>query len=150
EHNEEGAFGVVVNNRIPAHVTLQSADGEEAPVVQDVFLGGPVSPHICMVLHTPEWSCEETQTVVEGICVTEPSVAVASLLRQSVAGFRFIMGYAGWGEGQLESELAGGAWLSTPVFADIVMNEEPDKQWEAAIRRLGIDPLMLVPSTTPQ
>lgn len=150
EHNEDGAFGVVVNNPIPATVTLQGDDGEPIPVVGNVFLGGPVSPHVCMVVHGPGWQCERTQTVVEGLCMSEPSAAMPSLLEQEEVPFRFIMGYAGWGAGQLESEMARGAWLCSPVTAELTLNEEPDNQWNAVIRSLGVDPMMLVPASTTQ
>jgi putative transcriptional regulator len=150
EHNEDGSFGVVINNPIPAAVTLQSPDGEPIPVVANVFLGGPVAPHVCMVVHGSAWASERTQTIVEGLCVSEPSVSMPQLVEQSTVPFRFIMGYAGWGPGQLQAELAEGAWLTRPVTAPLVLDTEPDEQWKAVIRSMGIDPMMLVPSTTPQ
>ena len=115
EHNDEGSFGVVINNPIPAAVTLQASDGEPIPVVDNVFLGGPVAPHVCMVVHDAGWTCERTQTIVEGLCISEPSASMPHLLDQESVPFRFIMGYAGWGEGQLQSELASGAWLCCPL-----------------------------------
>lgn len=150
EHNEDGAFGVVINNPIPAALTLQSGDGEQIPVLENVYLGGPVAPHVCLVLHGAGWRCDRTQEVVEGVYVTEPSAAVPHLLEQDDVPFRFIMGYAGWGPGQLASELGRGAWLCSPANARLVLELEPDEQWKAAIQHLGIDPMMLVPSSMPQ
>jgi putative transcriptional regulator len=150
EHDEKGSFGVVINNPIEATVTLQSEDGEEIPVVDNVFLGGPVAPHVCMVIHGSGWSNERTQTVSEGLFVTEPSVAVPHLLSLGDIPFRFVMGYAGWGPGQLSGELAAGAWLCAPVTADLVLHLDPEHQWTTVIRRLGVDPMMLIPAAGPQ
>jgi len=60
------------------------------------------------------------------------------------------MGYAGWGAGQLESEMARGAWLCSPVTLDLVLGTEPEEQWNTVIRSLGIDPMMLIPAPTAQ
>lgn len=153
EHNDEGSFGIVINRPITAAVSLQ-ADLEEiddeAPVVRNVFLGGPVAPHLCMMLHGSGWKTERTHEIVDGLCLTEPSVAVPQLMDQDEVKYRFVMGYAGWGPGQLSAEMAGGAWLCSPVTADLVLEVDPDDQWTRVIQNLGIDPMMLVPSSTTQ
>ena len=150
EHNEEGSFGVVVNNPCSASVTIQSNEGDSLSVGRNVFIGGPVSPHVCMVVHGSGWRCERTKEVVEGLCISEPSASMPHLLEQTEVPYRFIMGYAGWGPGQLSSEMTKGAWLTSPVRANLVIDEEPEKQWEAVISNLGIDPMMLIPATTLQ
>lgn len=150
EHNEEGSFGIVINNPISAAVTLDIEGSEPLPIVKNVYLGGPVGPNLCMVVHSSRWRSDRTQDVVEGLCVTEPSAAVPHLIMQDEVPFRFVMGYSGWGPGQLSTELARGAWLCSPATAPLVLDTEPPDQWHAVIRSLGIDPLMLVPSSTTQ
>jgi putative transcriptional regulator len=59
---------------------------------------------------------------------------------------RVLAGYAGWGPGQLDEELAQSAWLMADVDLDIVFDMAPDAMWEAAIRRLGADPSSLTTS----
>ena len=56
---------------------------------------------------------------------------------------RMVVGYAGWGAGQLDVELAEGSWLLAPVQADLIFQTSVDTMWEAAIRRLGAEPSML-------
>jgi putative transcriptional regulator len=56
---------------------------------------------------------------------------------------RLIVGYAGWGPGQLEAELESSSWLMSDVDRDLIFNTPPEKLWEAAIRRLGADPAAL-------
>jgi putative transcriptional regulator len=58
-------------------------------------------------------------------------------------GVRMIVGYAGWGAGQLDGELADSSWLLAPVEPDLIFSTPVDHMWEAAIRRLGADPSML-------
>jgi putative transcriptional regulator len=150
EHNEEGSFGVVINNPLSAAVTIQTGEGDPIPVVRNVYLGGPVSPHLCMMIHGSGWRSDRTQEIVPGLCVTEPSAAVPQLLQQEDVHYRFVMGYAGWGPGQLPEEMARGAWLCSPVSSGLVLDVEPAEQWAAVIRNLGIDPMMLVPSSMTQ
>ena len=54
------------------------------------------------------------------------------------------MGYAGWGPGQLERELAGGAWLLAPVSSEVVFEIDCDSMWDHVIRAMGIEPATLV------
>ena len=56
---------------------------------------------------------------------------------------RVLAGYAGWGPGQLDTELAQSAWLIGKIDVDLVFDIEPDLMWEAAIRRMGADPSSL-------
>jgi putative transcriptional regulator len=53
---------------------------------------------------------------------------------------RLIVGYAGWGPGQLEAELEESSWLLSDVDRDLLFTTPPDQMWERAIRRLGADP----------
>jgi putative transcriptional regulator len=142
---------VVVNHLVSATITLQAqSDEPDTPVVDKVYLGGPVSPQVCMVVHGDGWRCEKSQEISAGLLVSEPSSAVPFLIKQEEVPYRFIMGYAGWGPGQLSSEMAQGAWLCAPVSADLVLRVEPKEQWQAVIRHLGIDPMMLVPASSTQ
>jgi putative transcriptional regulator len=54
-----------------------------------------------------------------------------------------LAGYAGWGPGQLDEELAQSAWLMADVDLDLVFDIDPERMWETAIRRLGADPAAL-------
>ena len=58
---------------------------------------------------------------------------------------RLVLGYAGWGPEQLESELSEGAWVNSDVTADLVFDTPSDALWKASVRRLGVEPESLVP-----
>ena len=57
---------------------------------------------------------------------------------------RLYLGYSGWGAGQLEMEMAAGAWLTAPATSDVILGVSPDSMWEHVVRALGIDPSTLV------
>ena len=59
---------------------------------------------------------------------------------------RLFLGYAGWGPGQLEAEMAQGAWLVAPVSSEAVFNVAPDAMWDHVVRSLGVDPATLIPT----
>lgn len=147
EHNKEGSFGVVINNPMTESVSIRTEDDSEYSLTRNVFLGGPVAPQVGLVLHGPGWQNERTQTIIEGLCVSEPSTAIPHLLNQDDVPYRFIVGYSGWGPQQLETELAYGSWLTSDASAEFLFTQNPARQWELAIRALGIDPLMLVQSS---
>ena len=56
---------------------------------------------------------------------------------------RMVVGYAGWGAGQLDGELAEASWLLAPAESDLIFSTPGDEMWETAIRRLGAEPSML-------
>jgi putative transcriptional regulator len=58
---------------------------------------------------------------------------------------RFCLGYAGWAPHQLEKEISSGAWLFTEAEGDPVFGDEPERMWDATLRRMGVDPVMLIP-----
>ena len=70
-----------------------------------------------------------------------------SLCEQPPGRVRLILGYAGWGPEQLESELSEGAWVNSDVTADLLFDTMPDDLWEVAVRRLGVRPESLVPAS---
>jgi putative transcriptional regulator len=142
-HDADGAFGLVVNwpiAEVPFERALRPFGLEVPPGSGDVRVhyGGPVQERRGFVLHTPDWTGEGT-TVVDGrFAVTEDPKVLQAMARG--AGPRralFFLGYAGWGPGQLEAELATGAWGVAPADERLVFDEDPQQKWiEATTRRL--------------
>ena len=142
-HDADGAFGLVVNwpiAEVPFERALQPLGLEVPPGSGDVRVhyGGPVQERRGFVLHTPDWTGEGT-TVVDGrFAVTEnPKVLQAMARGTGPRRALFLLGYAGWGPGQLEAELATGAWGVAPADERLVFDEDPQQKWiEATTRRL--------------
>ncbi len=149
-HNEEGAMGLVVNKLIDSLTfdeLLQQLGIENPQPGQkiDVHFGGPVESGRGFVLHSAEYQQESTLQVDEHIAMT----ATLDILRDIAAGegpkqHLFALGYAGWGPGQLDSELQANGWLTADANETLVFSAALDDKWDAAIKALGIDPSFLV------
>ena len=150
EHNENGALGLVINRptdltvgdllkRIELEPSGESTDPQQAPV----FFGGPVQTDRGFVLHEP--AGEYTSSIKLGNLALTTSRDVLQDVSQGKGPGRVLvtLGYAGWGAGQLESEMAQNAWLNVSSSEDILFNVPSDQRYSAALALLGIDPLML-------
>lgn len=144
EHNEEGAMGIVVNH--PTEVsTSELLDHLEIKVDRNfierpVLAGGPVQTDRGFVIHRGKGDWQSSLEVSEQITITTSQDILQALPRDSRLADAFVaLGYAGWGPGQLEAELAENAWLSTPASADILFTTQVEERWSRAAALLGID-----------
>ncbi len=145
EHNEEGALGIVINrpmnlhlSDVLAHMELSAAD--EVVGNAPIYVGGPVQPDRGFVLHRPLGHWEATLPITEVIGVTSSRDILSAIAANEGPEESLIaLGYAGWGAGQLEEEMAANAWLSGPADERIVFELPHEKRWEAAAAKLGID-----------
>jgi len=144
DYTEEGAFGLVVNRRMdePAWTIVRTEP--EVAINRDVrlWIGGPVEPQRTWVLMTDAQGPEDEQReVCPGVVLSVSRELTLSLLQSPPSTqTRLMVGYAGWGPGQLDQEIAASAWLTMPVDPGLIFSIPPDRMWEAAIRRLGTDP----------
>ncbi len=150
-HDENGAMGLVVNHVLPGldlRQLLQQMKidlGEKTPgATQPVMSGGPVEAARGFILHSSDFKQPDTVKVCEGIAVT----GTVDALKTIAAGagpdkMLFLLGYAGWGAGQLDQEMQQNAWLVIEPDQDLIFGPGTDEKWDRAVRRLGIDPAML-------
>ncbi len=152
EHNAQGALGFVVNR--PTELTLAELFEQQgvefdpdSPVArQPLYAGGPVETERGFILHSPERRWEATMPVDEHFAITASRDIIEACARgEGPRHFLFLLGYAGWGPGQLEREMAENAWLSTPADPRIVFELPPAERWQAAARQMGIDLTLLNP-----
>jgi putative transcriptional regulator len=148
-HSEDGAFGLVVNR--PMLTAGRVVVNLDPPVSTErelqVWIGGPVEPERSWILVGEEPSDDDETAglrVANGLYLsTSPELLRRSLDPRPPPRTRLVVGYSGWGPGQLERELTASAWLLSDVDADLVFDTAPECIWETAIRRLGADPAML-------
>lgn len=152
-HDEEGAMGLVINHymdgvefsELVKQLKVQSdIELDPSKIDMPVMYGGPVESARGFLLHKSDFSRHETMKVSDQFGVT----GTVEALRDVASGegpddVLFILGYAGWEAGQLESELQQGAWLVVDSDHDLVFDGEADEKWTRAIHKLGIDPGML-------
>ena len=147
EHAPEGAFGLVVNR--PSDVAAAEAVNLDPPIERandlPLFFGGPVEPQRGWILTSQPPEDVEHQTVGAGLYLSASTVLLRRVLSSTAYPKRthVLAGYAGWGPGQLDVELAESAWLVAPVDLDLIFEIPPASSWEMAIRRLGADPNLL-------
>jgi putative transcriptional regulator len=148
DYGPEGAFGLVLNRPtdMPASTMVQLdppiIDGNDMPLC----IGGPVEPQRGWILLSEE-PAAEFKFIRDGLYLSASQDLLRDVLQARPAPrARVLAGYAGWGPGQLDDELAESAWLMGNVDLDIVFDTAPDVMWESAIRRLGADPSMLTMS----
>jgi putative transcriptional regulator len=142
----EGAFGLVLNR--PTEMPASDMVKLDPPVVSGnrmpLCVGGPVEPERGWILLAEEPAGQEYRTICSGVYLsTSPSILRAVLTANPAPRARVLAGYAGWGPGQLDYELAQSAWLMADVAIDLVFDIDPGAMWETAIRRLGADPSAL-------
>jgi len=149
EYGPDGAFGLVLNRptEMPASEMVRLdppiANGNTMPL----WIGGPVDPERGWILLSEEPPAAEFKLVCDGLYLSTSLGLLRDVLEaQPAPRARVLAGYAGWGPGQLDEELAQSAWLMAQVDLDIVFDTAPDAMWETAIRRLGADPSSLTTS----
>ncbi len=150
KHNDEGAFGLVVNR--PLVTTGRVIVNLDPPVETDreleIWIGGPVEPQSSwMLVGDRDDDIADGMHICDDLHLSTSPERLARLLEPNPpARTRLVVGYSGWGPGQLEAELAASAWLLSDVSADLIFSTPPEQMWEAAIRRLGADPAALTMS----
>jgi putative transcriptional regulator len=136
-HSQQGAMGVVLNR--PSEVTA----GEAVPALESavepselVYVGGPVQSTSVVVLAEFLDPAPAGVIVLGRIGFPAPDSDLAQL-SEATSRMRVYAGYAGWGEGQLESEIADGDWIVQPAMRQDIFTEEPQELWSAVLSRKG-------------
>lgn len=143
-HNTSGAMGLIVNhlvNKIPANAVLKlfkdSADNSD--LIMPVYLGGPVEPERGFILHTSEYSKNLLMHSGSNLAVSSNIEILKDIASGTgPAHSLFVMGYTGWIEGQLESEIEQNMWIISDSSNDLIFADTGDK-WIAALNNIGID-----------
>ena len=150
DHSDQGTMGLIVNKPAP-HVQIQSLlDQLDIPKSESVaeirvHLGGPVEIGRGFVLHSADYSADPATLQVDA---NFAMTATLDILKELAAGNGpnsaiLMMGYAGWGPGQLADEIAQNGWLICDANPEIVFSDDSRGKWSAALGLLGVDPLVL-------
>ncbi len=151
DHNEHGAMGFIVNQTLG--LTLGSVfdqldlDGLASIRDQHVLAGGPVNLEQGVVLHRDKGNWDATASITSDFHLTSSRDIIDALAAgKAPPEAQLALGYAGWGEGQLEEELSKNYWLTTPADTSIVFDYPVEERWNAVANQLGID-LNLITNT---
>lgn len=136
EHGEDGAFGLVLNR--PTELTLDDAVPDWRPVAAApavVFSGGPVSPEAVIALGRGPADAGDGWIAVAGDLGTVDIGCPPGAAGAPVRALRVFAGYAGWAGGQLEAEIAEGAWFVVDADPDDAFTTRPARLWRDVLRR---------------
>ncbi|MBT3557352.1 MAG: YqgE/AlgH family protein [Rhodospirillales bacterium] len=148
-HSEEGAMGLVINREIEELTfpdLLEQLDIEPAPGATPIRIqfGGPVESSRGFVLHSPDYLQDGTLVVDDGMALTATVDILRAIADGSGPTSRLLaLGYAGWGPGQLDSEIKDNGWLHVEADGDLVFDTDLGSKWDRAMTKIGIDPFML-------
>ena len=149
-HSDEGAMGLIVN-KPSSDVTLSELleqleiTPQAAGLNRPVHFGGPVEGGRGFVLHGPDYGSQiHTLQVTEDIAMTATIDVLEDIGRGAgPSQVLMMLGYSGWGPGQLEGEIAQNGWLTADASADLLFDTLDVNKWGAALKTLGIEPVML-------
>ncbi len=145
EHSPEGAMGLLINRPTPMnladlvtqlHIDLGEPDMASVPV----YRGGPVQPEQGFVLHTPQGEWDSSLEISDELVMTV-SQDIIEAIAHGLGPDKFLiaLGYAGWGAGQLEAEIAANSWLNGPADTRIIFDTPVDERWTTAAELLGVE-----------
>ena len=143
EHGEHGAMGLVINRPSSIRVAHALAGHFNLPETEDVvFCGGPVEPSALVILHDDSNFQDDGPSVLPGLFVGGSPEAFERVIADAAEEgkfnhcFRVLSGYAGWGEGQLENEIARGDWHTHPACRELVFHEDPYELHELLLKKV--------------
>lgn len=152
DYTEEGAFGLVVNRQMdePASKMVRTQPAIKVDPDARLWIGGPVDPQRTWLLMAgSQGPDDEQREICPGVVLSVSHELTLQLLQDppSPSQARVIVGYASWGPGQLEDEIAESSWLTLDVDPALIFNTPADQMWEAALKRLGAGPSQLQASS---
>ena len=140
-HDKEGALGIVINRpvgerSIAALLEATGHDNAEVTGILRVFAGGPVQPELGFVVHSAEYHRAETVGVDGRVAMTASRQVLLDIgHNEGPEKSLFALGYAGWGPGQLEGELARHDWFTAPEDPKLIFDDDRANLWEDAMAR---------------
>ncbi len=143
-HSHEGTMAVVINQPNLFLTLDEILRGAHLPVPEKklppVYSGGPVEPTVACILFSSEYQAAQELAVSPTISLSREARLLEDIARgQGPEKYLFILGYAGWGPGQLEQELVAEGWLVVPGNDAIIFDVPDAEKWQRAALLYGID-----------
>lgn len=143
-HNADGAMGVAINQPNHSIALAEILQGIQLPIPEHklppVHIGGPVDMESAFILFFSDYHTEHKIDVSETVALSRETKVLEDIAHGlGPEKYLFILGYTGWGPGQLEAELVDKGWLTVPASDEIIFQMHDDLKWKAAAMQLGID-----------
>ena len=149
EHNDTGTLGIIINrvhHSLTAKDIFEELGLEHAPSSASIpiHLGGPVHVGEIFILHGPPFDWQASLMITDSLAMSNTlDILEALAMAKGPQAFMISLGCAGWGPGQLESEIKQNAWLNHPVFEENIFDMPIEMRWDEAVKKMGIDPILL-------
>jgi putative transcriptional regulator len=144
-HTEDGAMGIAINRPID-HLTFSQLLQQlniDTPARDDIPIhaGGPVETGRGFVLHSPDYTQNTTLFINNGTVGLSATVEILKALARGKGprSHLLALGYAGWGKGQLESEIARNSWLTVDATDPLIFSIPSEEKWPRAMAEIGVD-----------
>ncbi len=143
-HSHEGAMGVAVNKPNSAFSLSEILNGAHLPVpgrsLPPVYIGGPVELESAFILYQSDYQTDYRLEISPTVSLSRETRVLEDIaLGRGPEKFLFLLGYTGWGPGQLEQELVSDGWLTVPASDHIIFDTPDEFKWKAAGLQFGID-----------
>lgn len=143
-HSSEGAMGLAINKPNTAFTLLEVLKGANLPIpdheLPPVYVGGPVELESAFILYPSTYRTEYQLEVSPTVSISRETKVLEDIARGvGPEKYLFLLGYTGWGPGQLERELVDDGWLTVPSNDHIIFDMDCDEKWKAAAMQYGID-----------
>lgn len=144
-HSAEGAMGLIINQPIELVNYTALLDGMDLPKDASdrqipIFFGGPVERARGFVVHSTDYVRDFTLARSAELAVTASSAILSDILNgNGPKHASLVVGYAGWGAGQLEAEIEQNSWITVPATEALMFGTENELKWATASKSLGID-----------
>lgn len=145
-HEGDGAMGFIISRQTHFGLHELLGDLDITPKVRDqpVLFGGPVSKNAGFILyeHAPRQPLTDGLVLCDTISISPSRDLLEMAAKGQLPGrFELILGYSGWGPGQIEEEIRSGGWLHTPLFNEVVFDVPVPERWEYTFAQVGVSPL---------
>lgn len=143
-HSEEGAMGVAINRPNTMFSMSEILQSAGLPVPKNelppVYIGGPVELESAFILYSSDYKTDYQLEVSPTVFLSRETKVLEDIAKgQGPGKYLFLLGYAGWGPGQLERELLDDGWLTVPGNDTIIFDTPNEDKWRAAALQYGID-----------
>ena len=150
-HNEDGAIGIIINkiieslsfSKIIKQLKLNK-NMTKNDYKNHIYFGGPVETERGFILHSADYSSENSTSINSEISMTASTEILQALIDGNGPNKSIVaLGYAGWGPGQLDTEIQSNAWLSVESDLELVFSAKTAEKWDMALEKIGVNPALL-------
>jgi putative transcriptional regulator len=143
-HSHEGAMGIAINKPNPMFSLAEILRGADLPIPEGslppVYIGGPVELESAFILYRSDYRTDYQLEISPTISLSRETRVLEDIARcRGPEKYLFILGYAGWGPGQLEQELVENGWLMVPADDHVIFDVPDEEKWRTAAMLYGID-----------